>query len=75
MTIGGVKAGTVSVRLGDGEKVVADLELDREHAPVGRDASAAITAVNFLGRKRVELDKGRVADPAPSGHASCRRSA
>jgi phospholipid/cholesterol/gamma-HCH transport system substrate-binding protein len=67
VTIGGVKAGTVSVRLDDGEKVIADLELDREHAPVGKDASAAITAVNFLGRKRVELEKGDVADPAPSG--------
>ena len=67
VTIGGVKAGTVSVHLGAHDNVVADLKLDRSQAPVGKDASAAITAVNFLGRKRVELDKGNTGDPAPSG--------
>jgi phospholipid/cholesterol/gamma-HCH transport system substrate-binding protein len=68
VTIGGVKAGTVSLHLGRGDKVVADLELDSSQRPVGRNALAAISAVNFLGQKRVELAKGDLANPAPSGY-------
>jgi phospholipid/cholesterol/gamma-HCH transport system substrate-binding protein len=67
VTIGGIRAGTVKLHLGRDDRVVADLDLDRSVGAVGRNASAAITAVNFLGQKRVELDKGNTAVAAPSG--------
>jgi phospholipid/cholesterol/gamma-HCH transport system substrate-binding protein len=66
--IGGVQAGTVKLHLGRGNQVIAELDVDRSQAPVGRDASVAISAVNFLGQKEAELTRGTVADPAPSGY-------
>jgi phospholipid/cholesterol/gamma-HCH transport system substrate-binding protein len=66
---GGVKIGEVRLRLGAGDRVIADLEIDPAHGPVGRDVRAAISAVNFLGRKRVELATGDRRDPAPPGFA------
>jgi phospholipid/cholesterol/gamma-HCH transport system substrate-binding protein len=66
--IGGVQAGTVSLHLGAGDQVIAQLNLDRSHAPVGKDASVAISAVNFLGQKQAELSPGNASDPAPSGY-------
>jgi virulence factor Mce-like protein len=66
--IGGVQAGTVTLRLGRRDQVIAELEIDRAQAPVGRNASVAIAAVNFLGQKEAELTRGNVADPAPSGY-------
>lgn len=67
VSIGGVRAGNVSLELSESDDVVATLEIDPDQAPVGRDASAAISAVNFLGQKRVELVPGNKEDPAPSG--------
>jgi virulence factor Mce-like protein len=65
--VGGVTAGSVAVKLDDRDRIVADLKLDNGVGPVGKDASAAITATNFLGQKRVELTLGDTRDPAPSG--------
>ncbi len=42
-------------------------EIDREKGPVGKDANVEITALNLLGQKRINLDKGDTRDPAPSG--------
>ncbi|MEA2346361.1 MAG: phospholipid/cholesterol/gamma-HCH transport system substrate-binding protein [Thermoleophilaceae bacterium] len=67
VSIGGVRAGQVSLHLAGDDQVVAQLDIDPEHAPVGRDASAAISAVNFLGQKRVEIVPGNLDDPAPTG--------
>jgi phospholipid/cholesterol/gamma-HCH transport system substrate-binding protein len=66
--IGGVPAGTVTLHLGAGDQVIANLELNGSQAPVGKDASVAIAAVNFLGQKEAELTRGDLADPAPSGY-------
>jgi phospholipid/cholesterol/gamma-HCH transport system substrate-binding protein len=66
--IGGVPAGTISLHLGRNDQVIAQLQLDRSQAPVGKDASVAIAAVNFLGQKEAEITRGNVADPAPSGY-------
>jgi phospholipid/cholesterol/gamma-HCH transport system substrate-binding protein len=64
---GGVRIGQVHLALVAHDRVEADLQIDRSHAPVGRDATAAIAAANFLGRKRVELTFGDVSRPAPEG--------
>jgi phospholipid/cholesterol/gamma-HCH transport system substrate-binding protein len=64
--VAGVPRGTVQLHL-EGDDVVAELKLDKRVAPVGRDARVAVTAANFLGQKRVELDPGRAAQAAPSG--------
>lgn len=67
--VGGLDRGTVRIRIDDRDRVVADLELDDAVGPVGRDATVAIVAANFLGLKRVELDTGDAAsDPAPDGY-------
>ena len=66
--IGGVQAGTVTLHLGAGDRVIAELNIDRSHAPVGTDASVAISAVNFLGQKQAELRPGTLSQPAPSGY-------
>jgi ABC-type transporter Mla subunit MlaD len=66
--IGGVQAGTVTLHLGRGDQVIASLKLDRAQAPVGRNASVAIAAVNFLGQKEAELSRGNLAHPAPTGY-------
>jgi virulence factor Mce-like protein len=66
--IGGVPAGNVSLHLDHGDRVIAQLNIDRSQAPVGRDASVAIAAVNFLGQKEVELTRGDLHHPAPSGY-------
>jgi phospholipid/cholesterol/gamma-HCH transport system substrate-binding protein len=68
VTVGGVPAGTVSLHLGDHDRVIADLSVDSSQAPVGKDASVAIAAVNFLGQKQVALSRGNPAEPAPSGY-------
>jgi phospholipid/cholesterol/gamma-HCH transport system substrate-binding protein len=43
-------------------------KLSRRDAPVGKNATAAIDSVNLLGQKRMEITKGDLADPAPSGY-------
>lgn len=66
--IADVAAGQVaSVSLGPRDDVVAELELDADQAPVGRDASVGISSLNLLGHKYVALEKGDVQRPAPSG--------
>lgn len=66
--VGGIERGTVELRLDSRDRVIADLELDRDVAPVGKDARIAIVAANFLGQKRVDLDPGNPARAAaPSG--------
>ncbi|HYF24348.1 MAG TPA: MlaD family protein [Baekduia sp.] len=67
VTIGGVTRGKVELDLDDRDRVVAALELDEEAGPVGRDARVSIAAANFLGQKRVRLDKGDISKPVPSG--------
>lgn len=49
------------------DRIVADLKLDNGVGPVGKNATAAITATNFLGQKRVELSLGDTRNPARSG--------
>jgi phospholipid/cholesterol/gamma-HCH transport system substrate-binding protein len=69
VAVGGLKVGRVaSVELDDRDRVFAVLEIDAENAPVGKDVSAAITSVNLLGQKQVELVAGNPDDPAPSGY-------
>jgi ABC-type transporter Mla subunit MlaD len=66
--IGGVTAGTITLHLGANDQVIADLDINRSQAPVGRNASVAIAAINFLGQKEAEITRGNASDPAPSGY-------
>jgi ABC-type transporter Mla subunit MlaD len=66
--IGGVTAGTITLHLGANDQVIADLDINRSQAPVGKDASVAIAAINFLGQKEAEITRGNASDPAPSGY-------
>jgi phospholipid/cholesterol/gamma-HCH transport system substrate-binding protein len=68
VTVGGVSKGKVELHLEKGDQVIAELRLDRDAGPVGRDARVSIAAANFLGQKRVRLEKGDVSQPAPSGY-------
>lgn len=67
--VGGVEVGRISRLhlLGADDEVVADLELEPEMRPVGRDARAAIRASNLLGEKYIELTRGDPATPLPAG--------
>jgi virulence factor Mce-like protein len=67
VAIGGQDVGTISMKVQAGE-VVVSMNLDHSQAPVGRDASASVASVNLLGQKRVELSKGELSSPAPSGY-------
>jgi phospholipid/cholesterol/gamma-HCH transport system substrate-binding protein len=64
---GGVQVGTVHVRLGAHDQVVATLAIQRQFAPVGRDASAQVVSMNLLGEKNLDLNPGNRNVPAPSG--------
>lgn len=67
--VGGIEAGEVeSIHLGDGDKVIVDAKIDRKEAPVGKDVRVSIGALNLLGQKFLEVEKGDVGDPAPSGY-------
>jgi phospholipid/cholesterol/gamma-HCH transport system substrate-binding protein len=68
VVMGGVQVGQVNLTLGPSDQVQASLSIDRKYAPIGRDASAAITSVNLLGEKSVDLDPGDRSQPAPSGY-------
>jgi phospholipid/cholesterol/gamma-HCH transport system substrate-binding protein len=48
--------------------VVVSMSLNSGVGPVGKNASASVASVNLLGQKRIELYKGNVHDPAPSGY-------
>jgi len=68
VAIGGVNVGEVKLGFDERDRVVAEVEVDPEHAPVGRDARVSISAVNLLGQKRVDIEPGDAARaPAPSG--------
>jgi phospholipid/cholesterol/gamma-HCH transport system substrate-binding protein len=64
---GGVQVGTVKVSLGERDKVIASLDIDRRYAPIGRDATARVTSLNLLGQKSLQLTPGNRHDAAPSG--------
>lgn len=69
ITVGGVEVGTVKVKLEQdkGDKVLVTGRLDKGQGPIGQGARAYVTSVNLLGQKRLELDKGRLSSPEPSG--------
>lgn len=51
------------------DRVVADLSIDPDHAPISRGVRVAITPVNLLGQKVIALeDSDPAADAAPSGY-------
>ncbi|MHB8691569.1 MAG: MlaD family protein [Solirubrobacteraceae bacterium] len=68
VVIGGVSVG--SVHLDAHQRFVTiELNLSRQHAPVGRNVTAAIVAQNVLGQKQVSLTAGDPRQrPAPSGY-------
>jgi phospholipid/cholesterol/gamma-HCH transport system substrate-binding protein len=66
--IAGIDVGNVSLSVDPRRKVIVDMTIDRSHAPVGRDATATIAAVNLLGQKRVRIAVGNRRHPAPSGY-------
>lgn len=69
ITVGGVEVGTVKVKLEQdkGDKVLVTGRLDDGQGPIGKGARAYVTSVNLLGQKRLELDKGQLSSPQPSG--------
>lgn len=67
VVVGGVTVGRVHLSLAGDDEVDARLTIDRRYAPIGKDASAAVTSVNLLGEKSLQLDPGNRSDPAPSG--------
>jgi virulence factor Mce-like protein len=65
--VGGVPVGKVhKLRLAKDDVVVADLALD-DNDPVGPGASASVVTSNLLGSKFIQLDRGDVGRPLPSG--------
>jgi phospholipid/cholesterol/gamma-HCH transport system substrate-binding protein len=64
---GGVRVGEVRLRLGRDDRLRAVLEIKRRYAPVSRHTRIAITALNLLGTKQVELIGSGGRDPAPDG--------
>ena len=71
---GGINIGKVVLGIDEQDNVVAELEIDPDRAPIGKDARVAITAVNLLGQKRLEVQRGDTTDPAPSGYVVPRRN-
>jgi phospholipid/cholesterol/gamma-HCH transport system substrate-binding protein len=66
--VDGVPVGKVKkVELGDGDLAIADVRIDEDAAPLGRDARATVRAVNILGEKYLDIEPGDARDPAPSG--------
>lgn len=64
--VGGVDSGKLSLELDDDDDVIATIELEE---PVGKDATVSIVAANFLGAKRLVLERGDAeGNPAPDGH-------
>jgi phospholipid/cholesterol/gamma-HCH transport system substrate-binding protein len=67
VAVGGQDVGTISMSVRH-HRVIVTMNIDRAHAPVGRNATASVTSVNLLGQKRILLEKGDVRDAAPSGY-------
>lgn len=66
--IDGAKVGEVGdIAIGRRDVVVADLDIERKYAPIGRGASVAIQSTNLLGEKFVTLGRGDRSRPEPSG--------
>jgi virulence factor Mce-like protein len=64
---GGVQVGTVGVRIGGGDRVITTVNIQRQYAPIGRNATAQVVSVNLLGQKSLQLQPGNHDDPAPNG--------
>jgi len=67
VVIGGVPIGVVKLDA-DRDFVDASLEIDKEHAPLGKDVVAGIIAQNVIGQKQVRLTTGDRRRPAPDGY-------
>lgn len=64
----GVNVGRVSKLVDRGDATVLQLDLDKEHAPVYRDATVLVRAKSVAGENYVEIDRGTPASGAlPSG--------
>lgn len=67
VVVGGMTRGKVTLQIRD-DAVVAELKLNPEVGPIGRNARVTVAATNFLGQKRIELDPGDDrSHPVPSG--------
>lgn len=50
------------------DRVTAELRIDKKHAePIGRDARATVQVDGLFGERYVDLNRGDVRDPLPSG--------
>jgi virulence factor Mce-like protein len=67
VAIGGQDVGSISMSVRHA-RVIVTMNINAADGPVGRDATASGASVNLLGQKRIELFKGDVATPAPSGY-------
>lgn len=66
--VAGAPAGRVAdLRLDGRDLAVAELRLDPAVAPVGAGASAVVDTDGFFGERFVQIDRGDVSRPAPSG--------
>ena len=66
--IDGVPVGKIAnLSLDSQDRVVAELEIDKSAAPVGRDVRAIARAADLLGEKFVDVEPGNARRPAPSG--------
>jgi phospholipid/cholesterol/gamma-HCH transport system substrate-binding protein len=66
--IDGVPVGKISkLSLDSKDRVVAELQIDKSAAPVGRNVRATARAADLLGEKFVDVAPGNTRNPAPSG--------
>lgn len=65
VTMGAVPVGRLDVSLRDDGTVDLDLQIKKEHGPIGRDAILTVRAINLLGQKQLQLVSSGT--PAPSG--------
>jgi phospholipid/cholesterol/gamma-HCH transport system substrate-binding protein len=66
--IDGVPVGKIGkLSLDSKDRVVAELDIDKSAAPVGRNVRATARAADLLGEKFVDVEPGNAHDPAPSG--------
>jgi phospholipid/cholesterol/gamma-HCH transport system substrate-binding protein len=66
--VDGVPVGKVKkVELSRNDVAIADISIVDSAAPLGRDARATVRAVNILGEKYLDIERGNARDPAPSG--------
>lgn len=65
---GGSEIGKLRLRLDAHDRLAARVELNDGVTPIARDSVVAVSAVNLLGRKRLEVVGGGRSRPAPSGY-------